>query len=262
MSSIAAKFDELKSRSEKALVLYITAGDPNLDDMPAILATLVEGGADIIEIGMPFSDPIADGPVIQASTQRALDRGVSPTAALRKLGEWDKRCPLVAMGYYNTVLRLGLTNAANSLGKAGIDGTILSDLTPEESEPWQEASGKEGLDTIFLAAPTSTDARLDHVAQRASGFIYAVSRTGVTGAAHEVPPEAKELVQRIRARSELPICVGFGISKSEHVRMIAEVADGVVVGSWLVNLLHEKWLNGRGRNEIIDSVSALKQATR
>lgn len=262
MPTLASAFAALHARNEKALVAYVTAGDPSLDDLPAIVEALIEAGADAIEIGMPFSDPIADGPTIQASTQRALDRGVTPGAVLAVAARCPPDVPLVMMGYANIVHRKGWEAFAWEAKAAGLSGTILSDLTPEEAAPWIDASRAAGLDTIFLAAPTSTDARLDAVCGVSSGFVYAVSRTGVTGAANQAPPEVRELVSRIRFRTELPICVGFGISRPEHVRMVSEVADGAVVGSWLVDLLANVWHEGHGRSEVVNRVGELKAATR
>lgn len=262
MTPIAAKFAELRSRGEKALILFVTAGDPRLEDLPAILTALEEGGADLIEVGIPFSDPIADGPTIQAASQRALDQGVTPAAIYGLLASTKVGVPLIAMGYYNSVLRLGLDSAAQTLSHAGFAGTIISDLTPEEADAWKEASVKSGLDTIFLAAPTSTDARLDEVCRRATGFVYSVSRTGVTDAKVSVPPEARNLVTRIKGRTDLPVCVGFGISKPEHVRMVCEVADGAVIGSWLVDLISREWNGGAGREQIVGLIRELKAATR
>ncbi len=262
MSEISGKFAELKDRGEKGLILYVTAGDPSIEHLPQIIECLVEGGADLIEIGLPYSDPIADGPVIQSSTQRALESGVTPQKILKKLSEQNFAVPLVLMGYYNTVLRIGLEEAARGFSAAGLSGTILSDLTLEESLNWCEVSRAHHLDNIFLAAPTSTDSRLDQIVSKASGFVYAVSRTGVTGAANEVPREAKELVARLKARTELPIAVGFGVSTVEHVRMIADVADGVVIGSWLVDLLHREWKDGKGADQIAERIRSLKSATR
>ncbi len=261
MSRIANKFAELQSRGEKALVLFITAGDPSLSDLPGILDALEEGGVDLIEIGIPFSDPIADGPTIQASSQRALDQGVTPSAIFDALAASGATTPRIVMGYYNTVLRLGLPAAARALVEAGISGTILSDLTPEESDGWRQVSTEAGLDTIFLAAPTSTDARLHEVCRRSSGFVYAISRTGVTNERIAVPPEARDLVTRIRAQTNLPVCVGFGISKPEHVRMICEVADGAVIGSWLVDHLSRDWNGGEGRSRLVRMIQELKAAT-
>ncbi len=242
-------------------MLFVTAGDPSPEDLPAILDTLEEAGADIIEVGLPFSDPIADGPTIQAASQRALDRGVTPSGVLGAIARRSGKAPIVLMGYYNTVLRRGLEVFATDARRAGVSGTIISDLTPEESDDWIRASKSAELDTIFLAAPTSTEERLAEVGKRSSGFVYAVSRTGVTGAQAQVAADIPALVARIRAHAEAPVCVGFGISSPEHVRSVAEVADGVVVGSWLVDELARTWDGGRGRDGILDKVRALKAAT-
>jgi tryptophan synthase alpha chain len=166
------------------------------------------------------------------------------------------------MGYYNAVLRLGLQRAARELTAAGFSGTIISDLTPEESDGWTEASRAAGLDTVFLAAPTSTDQRLGEVCRRSTGFVYAVSRMGVTNQSIAVPPEARDLVVKIKTRTTLPVCVGFGISKPEHVRMVCEVADGAVIGSWLVDLISREWNGGQGRERIVQLIRELKAATR
>jgi tryptophan synthase alpha chain len=262
MVSLTDRFSQLRSRGERALVLYVTAGDPPLAQLPSVLSALEEGGADVIEVGVPFSDPIADGPTIQASNQRALDRGVTPLDVLQAVKNSSVNVPIVTMGYYNTALRIGLDTYAKELASSGVSGTILSDLTPEESDAWIKASREHGLSNVFLAAPTSTDGRLDQVCRRATGFVYAVSRTGVTGAGQEVPPDVRSLVERVKARTELPVCVGFGISKPEHVRMVCEVADGAVIGSWLVDLLAREWETGTGRQDIVARIQELKAATR
>ena len=261
MSRIAETFATLKSKGERALVLFVTAGDPSLEDLPAILDALAEGGADLIEVGVPFSDPIADGPVIQASSQRALDRGVSLGAILEQVRRFD-RAPVLLMGYTNTFLRRGLAQSASDLRNAGVCGTIVSDMIPEEAGDWMSASRSAGLDTVFLAAPTSTDERLRAVAASSSGFVYAVSRTGVTGAASSVPQEVSALVSRLRGFTELPVCVGFGISKPDHIASVCSVADGAVVGSWLVDRLATDWNGGQGRDSLVEAVHALKSATR
>jgi tryptophan synthase alpha chain len=261
-TSLHDRFELLRERGEKALVLFVTAGDPSLEDLPGILETLQEAGADIVEVGIPYSDPIADGPTIQASSQRALDRGVTPLEVLEALRQVQLEIPVVLMGYYNPLLRLGLEPFAQAASEAGVTGTIISDLTPEEAEGWLQASRAHALDNVFLVAPTSTSERIAQVCQRASGFIYAVSRTGVTGASQDAPNEVRELVERIRSCTSLPICVGFGISMPEHVGLVTEVADGAVVGSWLVNLLANEWRGGAGASLIREQVAALKAATR
>ncbi|MBI5705386.1 MAG: tryptophan synthase subunit alpha [Armatimonadetes bacterium] len=266
MSKLAGRMAELQQKGERALVAYVTGGDPSLEDLPEILATLSRAGVDAIEIGIPFSDPIADGPTIQGSSQRALDRGVKPADVLRQVGSFTAAHPdappLVLMVYTNTVMRWGWQAFAEAAKSAGVSGVIVTDLTPEESEAWRTAAKAAGLDTIFLLAPTSTDPRLDAIAPLSTGFVYAVSRTGVTGTENAVPADVAGLVERIKARTQTPVCVGFGISKPEHVRMVVSAADGAVVGSWLVDLLHREWSGGAGAGVVEAQVRGLKEATR
>ncbi len=262
MTPLAQKFADLRVRGEKALVLFVTAGDPPLDQLPAILEALAEGGADVIEIGIPFSDPFGEGPTIQASSQRALDGGATPRRILDAIRGSKLTLPTVTMGYYNPVLRHGLENFARESAAAGVSGTIVSDLVPDEADAWSAASEAAGIDTIFLVAPTSTEDRIRDVATRSTGFVYVVSRTGVTGAESAVPTDIASLVGRVRALSDRPVCVGFGISTPEHVRMVCQVADGAVVGSALVSKLHREWNGGEGRSAIVDFVRALKAATK
>lgn len=261
MSRIAGVFEELKKKGEKALVLFVTAGDPSLAQLPGVLDALAEGGADVIEVGVPFSDPIADGPTIQASSQRALDRGVRFSGVLDAVHGFD-RAPVVFMGYYNTFFHRGLSESLSLMKSCGVCGSIVSDLIPEEADEWRAASRSAGLDTVFLAAPTSTDERLALVCGASTGFVYAVSRTGVTGAGTEVPPEVAGLVAKVRAHTSLPVCVGFGISSPAHVASVCSVADGAVIGSWLVDWLANNWNDGAGRDELVTQIRALKEATR
>jgi tryptophan synthase alpha chain len=262
VTPLSRRLSDLRSRGEKALVLFFTAGDQPLSELPAIVDALQEGGADAVEIGIPFSDPFGEGPTIQASSQRALDRGVTPSAILQAVSQIPASVPLVTMGYYNPVLAYGLAAFAAASKDSGASGTIISDLVPDEAGAWAEASAKAGIDTIFLIAPTSTEQRIQEVAELTTGFVYVVSRTGVTGAENQVPPDVQALVARVRAKTQKPICVGFGISTPEHVRMVCEVADGAVVGSYLVNLLHQHWNGGAGRDRIVEAVRELKAATR
>ena len=262
MPTLASKFADLRSRDERALILFVTAGDQPLSELPAILSALEEGGADAIEVGIPFSDPFGEGPTIQASSQRALDNGASATAILDAIGASKVGIPVVTMGYYNPVLRFGLNEFATRSAAAGSTGTIISDLVPDEADPWCKASADAGLETIFLVAPTSTSQRIDEVAAKSTGFVYAVSRTGVTGAESEVPPEVQGLVSEVKKRTDKPVCVGFGISSPDHVRMVCQVADGAVVGSALVSLLHKEWQGGDGRSKVVEFVRSLKEATR
>ncbi len=242
-------------------MVFFTAGDQPLDQLPEIVATLEEGGADVVEIGIPFSDPFGEGPTIQASSQRSLDNGTTPRAILAAISQSQAEVPRVTMGYYNPILRFGLAEFARASAEAGLSGSIVSDLIPDESDAWGLASAEAGLDTIFLAAPTSTEQRIRDVAERSTGFVYAVSRTGVTGAERAVPPEVRDLVRKIRTHTDKPVCVGFGISTPEHVQMVCSVADGAVVGSFLVNLLHQEWNDGAGRGVVRDAVRRLKEAT-
>jgi tryptophan synthase alpha chain len=256
---ISATFELFRQSNQKALVAFVTAGDPSLEELPVILGALVAGGADLIEVGLPFSDPIADGPVIQAASQRALDRGVTPRAVLAALAsckELLRGVPVILMGYYNPILRWGPDQFAKDAKAAGVSGVIVCDLIPEEADAWTEACCTHGLSSIFLAAPTSTDARLDAVCAASTGFVYAVSRTGVTGAGSELPMDIADLVQRIKLRTTTPVCVGFGISLPAHVARVCAVADGAVVGSYLVQLI------GSGDYTSLESeVRSLKSAT-
>ncbi len=259
--SLRQRLVELRNRGEGALIPFITAGDPDLRDLPSIIGMLQDAGADAIEVGIPFSDPIADGPTIQASSQRALDRGVTPGQVLDVLADCDLQVPIIVFGYYNPLLRMGLERFAVRASEAGIAASVISDLTPEESGEWAEQCRKLRLENIFLAAPTSTEDRLAEVCRRSTGFVYAISRMGVTGAGQTAPPEVSELVTRIRKHTDLPVCVGFGISRPEHVRMVCDVADGAVVGSWLVDLLAREWSTPHGPIEIGRQVRDLKRAT-
>jgi tryptophan synthase alpha chain len=261
MGRLAGAFERAKERGEGALVLFVTAGDPGLNQLPAILETLAEAGADVIEVGLPFSDPIADGPVIQASSQRALDGGTRTADVLAALRGFDL-APVVFMGYMNPIARMGLERFAAEAAAAGVAGTIVCDLTPDDADDWRAASRDAGLDTVFLAAPTSTDGRLDTVCEASTGFVYAVSRTGVTGGGHEPWTEARALVGRIRARTALPVCVGFGVAGPDDVREVCSFADGAIIGSRLVTLLAERWRDGRGREEVAAWVREAKAATR
>lgn len=260
VTKLSQTFHDLKSKGEKALVVFVTAGDPSLESLPEILLALQEAGADVIEVGLPFSDPIADGPVIQASSHRALTRGVTRAKVMAVLAGVSLEVPVVAMGYYNTMLRPGLQAFATEARAAHVSGTIVCDVIPEEAGDWITVSRAVGLDTVFLAAPTSTDARLDAVARQSSGFVYAVARTGVTGAATTEADGSSGLVTRVKSRTDIPVCVGFGVRTPEQVRHLSQTADGVVVGSSLVKMIADTWPHGR--DEVVAYVRSLKEATR
>jgi tryptophan synthase alpha chain len=256
MNRIDATFAELKSRGEKALICFLTCGDPDFATTKDLVLKAFESGADIVELGVPFSDPLADGPTIQAASFRALQagatvRGMFETVRLIR-GECDK--PIVLMTYYNPVQKYGLERFASDAAASGADGVIMVDLPVEEGANWKSAADSAGLATIFLLAPTSTKDRIELTANMASGFIYCVSRTGVTGAQTSVPTDLKSLVDTIKAASDLPVAIGFGISKPEHVRQVSEFADGAVVGSALVNMVAEK----ASAQAVGDFVRALK----
>lgn len=265
MSRLAKRFAALRERGEKALVCFVTAGDPDAERTVEIVRTLAEAGADAVEIGLPFSDPLADGPSIQASSQRALEGGMTTRKALdciRAIRQAAPELPLILMTYYNPILRYGLESYAQDAKAAGADAHIVTDLTPEEAGEWKRISVANDLDTIFLLAPTSTAERIDVVAKLSTGFVYCVSRTGVTGARQDVPAELTEVVARIKAQTHEPVCVGFGISKPEHVRQITAFADGAVVGSALVDLIHRHRDDPALLDQVRDYVQGLKGATR
>ena len=233
-------FAQLKARNEGALVCFVTAGDPSVKGTADLVVSLAQSGADIVELGIPYSDPLADGPSIQASSQRALERGVTPDTVLQMVRDIRRQShvPLVLMTSYNLVLCYGLERFAQVASDAGADGCILTDLPPEEAAPWKAVADAHSLATIFLVAPTSTVARIQTIAQATTGFVYCVSRTGVTGARSEVSADLRALVGQIRQATDTPVCVGFGISRPEHVAQVVQIADGAVIGSALVDFLH------------------------
>jgi len=218
------------------LVAYLTAGDPSLEATEKFVLALASAGADVIELGVPFSDPVADGPVIQRASERALRSGttLAGVLALVKSLRAKTQVPLVLFSYYNPVLQMGLEKFADAAKAAGADGVLITDVTPEEGGEYRAAMASRGLDTIFLAAPTSTDARLALIAKSSSGFLYLISRTGVTGAKDQLAEELPALARRVRRVTELPVAVGFGISQPGHVAVLGGLADAAVVGSALV----------------------------
>lgn len=230
---ISRLFERLRAEKRPALIAYITAGDPSPACTPDLVAALERGGADLIELGVPFSDPIADGPVIQRASERALKAGTKLTSVLEIAARIRQRSeiPLLLFTYINPVLRYGLEALAKAAVQKGIDGCLLIDLSVEEAEPYIAVMRKGGLDTVFLAAPTSSERRMRLVAKYSTGFIYLVSRTGVTGERADVSSSVEPLVNAMRKATPLPLAVGFGISTADHVRAIGSVADGVVVGS-------------------------------
>jgi tryptophan synthase alpha chain len=238
---ITRLFERLRANNQKALIGYLTAGDPSLEQTPALVAALVRGGVDLIELGVPFSDPIADGPVIQRASERALAAGTSLARVLDVAREIRRasEVPLLLFTYFNPVLRYGVKTLAKNATSAGIDGVLLTDLSVEEAAPHVETMRAHDLDTVFLAAPTSTPERLRLIAQYSSGFAYLVSRTGVTGERDSLAGSVAPLVEAMRHVTDLPLAIGFGISRPEHVAAAGALAEGVVVGSAIVHLIEE-----------------------
>jgi tryptophan synthase alpha chain len=239
---IQSLFDRLKREKRSALIGYITAGDPTPERTPAIVAALERGGVDLIELGVPFSDPIADGPVIQLASDRALKSGTTVPKVLEMARQIRaaSQIPLLLFTYMNPVLRYGLDKLASDAKAAGVDGCLLTDLSVEEADRYVFTMRSAGLDTVFLAAPTSTDARLKLVAKFSTGFVYLVSRTGVTGERAALSDSLEPLVNRMRAATPLPLAVGFGIGTPEQASAVAKMADGVVVGSALVRMIEKQ----------------------
>ena len=222
------------------LVVYVTAGDPSLEATREIVIAAIDAGADVIELGVPFSDPLGDGPVIQRASERALERGTCLADVLKIAGEIRAERPaagLVIFSYLNPILRYGLSRFADDAKAAGVDGVLAIDMIVEEAGDYLAELGRTGLAPIFLAAPTSPDDRLEAIATHSKGFVYAISRTGITGKQQALTTDAGALVDRIRRWSTLPVAVGFGISNAEHVAQVAEFADAAVIGSAIVELI-------------------------
>jgi len=238
MSKIRDRFEKAKKENRAVLIPYLTAGFPSLKESKEIFEVLAEDGADIIEIGIPFSDPIADGPTIQRASEIALAQGVTTEDIfdlIRDLRE-STDVPLVIMTYYNLFYKYGLKKFADDASAAGLDGVIIPDLPPEEAGDWLAAAeGK--LETIFLLAPTSSDERIQKIVDNSEGFVYCVSLTGVTGARSVLPDALARFVARVRAKTDKPLAVGFGVSTAEQARNVAQIADGVIIGSALINVI-------------------------
>jgi len=239
MSRLAQTFARVRERGTPGLVTYVTAGDPDLRRTAGILDALDRAGADVIEVGVPFSDPLADGPVIQRATERALAAGTTLSGVLDMVGEARTRvrAPFVIFSYANPIFRLGAERFADRAREAGVDGVLVLDLPIEEAGDVRDMLERRRIDTILLLSPTTTDERLRKAATLGSGFLYAISRLGVTGARDRVAEGAREMVERIRRASELPVALGFGISSPAHVREVGQWADAAVVGSGLVDVI-------------------------
>lgn len=252
MSRIDETFRRLRQEGRTGLVTYTTAGDPDLARSAAILQRLDAAGADVLEVGIPFSDPLADGPVIQRATERALRAGATLAGVLDLIASIRPivRAPIVVFSYANPILRFGLERFAREAQSAGVDGVLTLDLPPEEADAVRAALASSGVDTIFLLSPTTTRERIRRAATAGSGFLYGISRLGVTGAREAVADSARELAGRVRRETTRPLALGFGISRPEHVREIGEIADAAVVGSALVQVIAEHAASTRMLDEV------------
>jgi len=262
VSRIQNCFQKLNEKNQKALVAFITAGDPDLPSTRRIFSVIEKNGADIIELGVPFSDPLADGPVIQAASQRALEGGTTLKKIIRLVVDirQDSELPIVLMTSYNPVFAYGLKPFVNDALHAGVDGVIIPDLPPEESGEFDSYASRRGLDMIHLLAPTSTEDRVRMIAGESRGFIYYVSLTGTTGVKAEVSGNLQSKVQAIRDVAKLPVLVGFGISGPEQAKEAAAVSDGVIVGSAIVRMIEQNGNPADQEAKIGDFVARLKQA--
>jgi tryptophan synthase alpha chain len=261
---IPSHFAELAKKGELGIIAYITAGDPSLEASEKIVVAAAEAGADVIELGVPFSDPVADGPVIQRASDRALRGGTTLAGVLELVARLRQstQVPLVLFSYFNPILQMGLERFADAATTSGADGVLVTDLTPEEAVEYRSVLQAHNLDTIFLAAPASTDERLTQISAATTGFLYLVSRTGVTGTRDALPTELPALVRRARKFTHLPIAVGFGISLPTHVTVLGGIADAAVVGSALMAVVEKASSADQAAAAVADLVRALKTAAR
>ncbi|MCG8588188.1 MAG: tryptophan synthase subunit alpha [Proteobacteria bacterium] len=254
MSRLESCFETLRGRGERALIPFLTVGDPDVQTTAALVRAMAEAGADAVELGVPFSDPIAEGPTIQRASERALRTGVTLRRVLELTAELRQELdlPLVLMGYANPIFAMGAAAFAESAAAVGVDGIIVPDLPPEEGREIYGACRDRGVDPVLLAAPTTTPKRLERLGRETRGFLYYVSLTGVTGARGEVAGDVEAKVRRVKSATDKPVCVGFGISKPEHAQHVGTFADGVIVGSAVVDRIEA----ARDRDEAVDAVSA------
>ena len=264
LTRLGETFEGLRARGERALVTYLTAGDPSLADTRRLVLEAARRGADVVELGVPFSDPLADGPVIQRAAMRALDRGTTLPRVLETVATLraETNVPIALLTYYNPVLAFGLKAFARTAADAGVDGVIVADLPPEEADPLAAEAEAAGLDLVAMVAPTSTPERVRLIARRSRGFIYLVALTGVTGERREVPRDLAAQIRALRRVTRMPVCVGFGISRPEHVEAVGRLADGVIVGSAIVRLVEERAGSAGLVEAVGDFVAALKAPLR
>jgi tryptophan synthase alpha chain len=264
VTRISQRFAQLRANGELGIVAFLTAGDPTLDATLEFVLALEKAGADVIELGVPFSDPLADGPTIQRASERALKAGASLAGVLdlvRRIRR-SSQVPLVLFSYFNPIVQMGLEKFAGEAAAAGADGVLITDLPPEESDDYRRILHAHQLDTVFLAAPTSTDERLLKISACSSGFLYLISRTGVTGAKDSLPDDLPTLLRRTRHFTQLPIAVGFGISLPGHVSVLGGLADAAAVGSALVSEIEKATSGAAASVALGERVRALKEAGR
>ena len=261
---IGRRFDELAQAGEMGLVAYLTAGDPSLAATEEIVLATAQAGADVIELGFPFSDPVADGPTIQRASERALRAGTTLARVIDLVARLRSQTevPIVLFGYFNPILQMGLEKFAQRAAAAGADGVLVTDMTPEESAEYCDVMRRHSLDTVFLGAPTSTDERLKRIVQVSTGFLYVISRAGVTGAKNSLPQELPAMIRRTRALTRLPIAVGFGIALPTQVTVLGGIADAVVVGSALVAEIEKAHSANAAATAVAERVRILKHAAR
>jgi tryptophan synthase alpha chain len=263
---IAQRFAALREAGALGIVAYITAGDPSLDATLKFVIALAEAGADVIELGIPFSDPLADGPTIQRASERALKAGTTLASVIelvrriRQSNSAASEIPIVLFGYYNPIFQMGLEKFAAAASSAGADGVLATDLTPEEATEYRRILAAHNLDTVFLAAPTSTDERIKIISAATSGFLYLISRTGVTGAKDSLPDDLPALIRRVRSHTNLPLAVGFGISLPGHVSVLGGLADAAAVGSALVSEIEKAESVDAAAQALGARVRSLKEA--
>jgi len=264
VNSIQQTFANSRQDGRGVLIIYVTAGDPSLHETVEIVTTVAEAGADIVELGIPYSDPLADGPTIRAASQRALAAGATIQGVFDCAGRIRQRTsiPLIIMTCYNPILQFGPESFAQDASNVGIDGILASDLPPSEAEQWCAVAAEHELATVFLVAPTTPPQRVARAVECTTGFVYAVARPGVTGARDELPEDLKDSVARIRQVTDLPIAVGFGISNPEQVAAVCEIADGAIVGSAVINIIAEASDREARLQQVSRFVSDLATATR
>ncbi len=265
-SRIEKVFKDLRKKGHSALIPFVTAGDPDIESTRRLVIEMAHRGADIIELGLAFSDPLADGPTIQAASFRALKAGMNPELFFELVKKIRKKTdvPLVLMGYYNPVLKYGLEDFAKDAREAGIDGTIIPDLPLEEADEWIKIAKKHGLDNILLVAPNTPDSRIKRIVKASKGFIYYVSVLGITGARTKLPKELSQGLKKVKELTRKPVAVGFGISRAEQVKSLSKVADGIIVGSAIVKMFEQELKQGLDLavERVGSFVEELKEATK